>query len=265
MSTMRALTAVLSKAGGRRYNEDTCAYWQSKSVGCWVVCDGAGGHEGGALASKIASARIMEIFKSNPVFDAAHLNHLLSAANHAVVTERSQIARYSNMRSTVSVLLIDLQQARALWGYAGDTRVYFFRRGRVMAHTRDHSVVQTLVDGGYLQQRELRGHPNRSALLTALGEEDAFAPGVLAQELPVQSGDAFLICTDGLWEHVLEEQMEQCLTQSSTPEEWAQAMEKIVLSRAGKDHDNYSLLGVWLSAQKSGCAAADEDITVLRV
>ena len=262
---MLALTSVLSKSGGRRYNEDACGYWQIGPVGCWVVCDGAGGHEGGAVASKVAVATIGEAFKNAPQFGAASLNGLLRAANHAVLSERSTSSRYVNMRTTVSVLLVDIVAGRALWGYAGDTRVYFFRRGRIMAHTRDHSVVQSLVDGGYLQQDELRHHPNRSALLTALGEEDHFAPGVLSQELPVQTGDAFLICTDGLWEHVIEGDMEQCLAGAGTPDDWAQALEHSVLRTAPKDHDNYSLIGVWLTAQPDVVESPDDAVTVIRV
>jgi serine/threonine protein phosphatase PrpC len=262
---MRALTTALSKAGGRRYNEDAYAYWQSPSVGCWVVCDGAGGHEGGAVASQLASSKILELFKATPAFAASHLHDMLCAANDAVVKERHAARRYPNMRTTGSVLLIDLGQARALWGYAGDTRVYFFRRGRVLAHTRDHSVVQTLVDGGMLQQDELRSHPRRSALLTALGEDSGFTPSVLSKQLPVEPGDAFLICTDGLWEYVLEAEMEQSLTAAGSPDEWARALERLLLSRAPKDHDNYSLLGVWLAAEKTAVAGTDDDITVLRV
>jgi len=263
---MRALTAMLSKSGGRRYNEDACDFWQQGSVGCWVVCDGAGGHEGGAVAAKLAVDTIGEAFKRAPQFGASSLNHLLGAANRAVLSERGASARFVNMRTTVSVLLADLRSGYALWGYAGDTRVYFFRRGRIMAHTRDHSVVQSLVDGGYLQQDELRRHPNRSALLTALGEEDHFAPGVLSQQLPVLPGDAFLICTDGLWEHVIEGQMEQSLARASSPEEWAQALERNVLRSAPKGHDNYSLIGVWLAAQDDERAeAVDDAVTVIRV
>lgn len=262
---MLAHTAVLSKSGGRRYNEDACGYWQAGPVGCWVVCDGAGGHEGGAVASKVAVGTIVEEFKRLPFFGAESLNGLLRAANHAVLGERAMSSRYVNMRTTVSILLIDVGAGRALWGYAGDTRVYFFRRGRIMAHTRDHSVVQSLVDGGYLQQEELRHHPNRSALLTALGEEDHFAPGVLSQELPVQSGDAFLICTDGLWEHVIEGQMEECLASADSPDDWAQSLEHSVLRNAPKDHDNYSLIGVWLEAQPDAAESADDAVTVIQV
>src|SRR5262249_32878479 len=230
----QALTAVLSKPGGRPPNEDACGFCQMGGIGCWVVCDGAGGYEGGAVAAKLAVDTILNAFHNAPQFSASTLNHLLRAANHAVVSERAAGSRYMNMRTTVSVLLIDLNSEHALWGYAGDTRVYFFRRGRIMAHTRDHSVVQSLVDGGYLQQEELRRHPNRSALLTALGEENHFSPGVLSQKLPVQPGDVFLICSDGLWEHVIEGQMEQCLARARSPEEWAEDLERSVLLSAPK-------------------------------
>src|SRR3954452_23524415 len=262
---MHALTAMLTKAGGRRYNEDSCGFWQAGSIGCWVVCDGAGGHEGGAVASKVAVATILNGVKHAPQFGASTLNHLLRAANPAVLSERAASSRYVNMRTTVSLLLMDLSSGHALWGYAGDTRVYFFRRGRIMAHTRDHSVVQSLVDGGYLRQDELRTHPNRSALLTALGEEDHFAPGVLSQQLRVQPGDVFLICTDGLWEHVMEGQMEQSLGHARTPEDWAQALEQNVLRAAPKDHDNYSLISVWLTAKGDAIESSDDAVTVIRV
>lgn len=242
--------AILSRQGGRSYNEDACGHWNSDTHLCCVVADGAGGHGGGDIASKLAVRHIIEQFAAAPLSRPEEVSELLHDTNATVIRHREDGKEQAQMHTTVVSLFIDLRQGLALWGHAGDSRLYLFRKGQMLAHTRDHSVVQSLVEAGLLQPDEMRTHPRRSELLSALGSppEDLH---VTAASKPwhLHDGDVFLLCTDGLWEFVNEAELCASLNRSADPRVWLAALEALVLRHAAEAqkpaHDNFSAVTVW--------------------
>lgn len=239
-------TATLSQPGGRGYNEDATASWVGEKAGCWVVCDGAGGHGGGDVASSVAVEMIARSFQERGQTGIEDVAELLQDANEAVIERQYQVAELRNMRSTVVMLVIDREQNCAVWGHVGDSRLYCIRDGRILHQTRDHSVVQSLVDAGYAEVDALRSHPQRSVLLSALGTEDDFEASFAAQPLRLRHNDVFLLCTDGWWEFVHEDRMIELRGQATSPRHWLELMEAELLANARPGHDNYTAVAVWL-------------------
>ncbi len=247
--------ALLSDRGGRKYNEDACGHWHSKQHLCCVIADGAGGHGGGDIASRLAVQELIGRFSENPSADAAELDRLLRVTNEILIGQRVPGTSRQDMHSTVVCLVIDFVAHRAHWAHAGDSRMYWFRDSRVLRRTHDHSLVQGLVDSGLLSPDQLRKHPKRSELRSALG----IAPDVLEVSAAegsdeVQPGDAFLLCTDGLWEYLDDAVLESTLAAATNPGAWIGELAVEVRRAAGHktSHDNFSALTVWTRAAAGG-------------
>jgi serine/threonine protein phosphatase PrpC len=164
-------------------------------------------------------------------------------AHERLVTEQRRDASVSDMRATVVVLAIDVARRAAAWGHLGDSRLYCFRDDRIVIQTRDHSMVQAMIEAGLLKSEDVRSSPQRNKLLNAMGH-DAFHPS-LDSSLALQANDKFLLCTDGLWGLVGEPEMESALRGCASAEDWLRALESHVLDRASGRHDNYSGVAVW--------------------
>jgi serine/threonine protein phosphatase PrpC len=241
--------ALLSDRGGRTYNEDACGHWHSKRHLVCVLADGAGGHGGGDIASRLAVQELIGRFSEQPSEKAAELDRLLRATNDVLIAQRVPGTARQDMHSTVVCLVIDFVGHCAHWAHAGDSRMYWFRGGRLHDRTRDHSLVQALVDTGVLNPEQVRAHPKRSELRSALG--------IAADQLevssdddggdPVQPGDVFLLCTDGLWEYLDDEVLESTLAAARTPGAWIGELAARVRAAASHkaSHDNFSALTVW--------------------
>jgi serine/threonine protein phosphatase PrpC len=174
---------------------------------------------------------------------------LLQAANEAVVTEQRRFVEQGDMRATVAVLLLDLENSTAVWGHVGDSRIYGFRNGALCSQTRDHSVVQSMVDAGFLEPESVRTNPKRSVLTAAIGDPAGCEPTIPEAPLTLAGEEVFLICSDGLWEYVYERVLEVELGGALGPEAWLQALEEELLRNARPNHDNYSAIAVWLSSR----------------
>jgi serine/threonine protein phosphatase PrpC len=152
------------------------------------------------------------------------------------------------MHSTIVCLVINVVNGQVHWAHAGDSRLYWFRERRLLQRTRDHSLVQSLVDAGVVKPEQLRKHPQRSELRSALG----VAAEVLEVDMTdgayqVQPGDAFLLCTDGFWEYTDDDVLEQTLSDASNPRVWLDALTCEIRRAVGDKtrYDNFTAIAVW--------------------
>jgi PPM family protein phosphatase len=238
--------ATLSGQGARKYNEDACGYWTSPDASCFIVCDGAGGHGGGDVASETAVRTLLSAFSAAPSLEPAHIESLIAQTDSAIRYGQTLAGSLSKMSATVTALFLDGRAQRAQWAHLGDTRLYHFRRRSCRCMTKDHSVVQSFVDAGVIEASEMRHHARRNLLYAGLGMGDGTAAEALPGDFIVEDGDAFLICTDGFWDALEEQEMVDLLMRSESAQEWLVQMEQPILERADASQDNYSALAVWI-------------------
>lgn len=243
-------TAMLSEPGGREANEDACGYWNHEGHLCAVVADGAGGHQGGQVASRLAVRSLLARFSQAPAATAAELEALVRETNRAVLDGRASSPRLAGMYTTIVCLSADLHQGTISWAHCGDSRLYWFRDGHLVERTRDHSLVQSLVDAGMLEEGQVRTHPQRSTLQSALGMPDGELT-LAAQPArgSIEGANVFLLCSDGVWEHLTDEMLEDLLGRCRGPDAWLEAIGGSISQavRPEQKHDNYTALAVWMT------------------
>lgn len=247
---MQIITDQITNAGGRKINEDYGGYKELKGSICWVLADGLGGHHGGETASKLAVDSILESFENkyehidNPEISNECLNELIDLAQNKLLEAQRKDESLSSMRTTLLVLLSNYTES--LWAHIGDSRLYYFSNGQILHQTKDHSLAQLLVDSGELSIEQIRNHPDRNRLLNVLGNKDSVKPSNGVGKILLNKDDAFLICTDGFWEHIQEIEMEVDLVKSKNPEEWLYHMHNRLLGRVTDDCDNYTAIAIWI-------------------
>jgi serine/threonine protein phosphatase PrpC len=230
--------------GGRDYNEDCVRCSERDGVCAVVVADGLGGHGGGQLASEIAADTITRSFWQAPSIEEGYIRDLFGKTNSEVLNAQTP---GKAMKSTGVALFI--MENTAVWGHAGDSRLYHFKHGNLISQTLDHSVSQTAVFVGEITQEQIRYHEDRNRVLRAFGG-DEYIKSEISPPLTLETGDAFLLCTDGFWEYVLESEMELELGKCDNPQDWVTGMIGHLLKRAPKDIDNYSAAAVLVKEGK---------------
>lgn len=185
----------------------------------FVVCDGMGGHVGGAKASSIAVDSILSHLKkeqyANPI---EALNGALQFANMQILGYASQHPELQGMGTTACIVLM---QGNDVWiAHVGDSRIYLYLGKEKELHriTKDHSFVQTLVDAGQITDEEAEHHPQKNRILKALGIKPELQPTFNYNNQPIhpKNGDIFLICSDGLSGMIPDSTIEQGLRQNMT-------------------------------------------------
>ncbi len=246
---MEAEIVAISREGGRSYNEDVYGHWNDgRYIGC-LVSDGAGGHGGGDVASGIAKKFVLESFASHPTTDRAVLRDLIEQANVSVVARQSENQGQAAMRATLVLAAIDIERREMVWAHCGDSRAYLFRQGKLIARTKDHSLVQQMVEGGMLDDEGARLHPTRNLLLSALGSMEEPLEVSVSEVISLQSEDVVLLCSDGIWEPIGDQKILEKLSESPSPAMWLEMLEQEIKQHAKPDHDNYTALTLWTSNQ----------------
>ena len=249
LQLMTLETAQITAVGTRQSNQDALATCSQDELTCFVMSDGAGGHEGGEIASRLVIDAIVEKFMQEASFSARALRSYVDWAIVKVAQNKKLNTKQQNMSATMAAVLIDKSNRCALWAHLGDTRIYMFRQGKIISVTKDHSLAQRFVDAGYAQYAQIREHPQRSVLFAAIGAEGDTFPDITREVVELQNDDAFLLCTDGFWEWVMEAEMEQSLASSCSSNDWLTAMNAIAQKNVGisnRNRDNFSAFTIWL-------------------
>lgn len=220
--------STYTNRGGRPINEDSL-FCRSD---CFLVADGLGGHENGEVASAQAVNYISGNYSGN--IGDEELSRLLAGADEAVRSDGE------DGKSTLAALFFSEDKAR--FANVGDSRVYYFRQGKIFARTKDHSVCQAAVEMGELALDEVRSSDDRSGLFKVLGASQPLKVPKPYEPIPVRDGDAFLLCSDGFWEYVYEMEMEADLLKSESAAQWLRHMVKRLLLRSGNSGDNYTAI-----------------------
>ena len=184
----------------------------------FVVCDGMGGHVGGAKASSIAVSSIIEYLnkeKYNNIPQA--LSDAIQFANMQIIGFASANPEFKGMGTTACILL--LTEKEAYIAHVGDSRIYMYLGNEKELHrvTKDHSYVQTLVDAGQISDDEAEHHPNKNRILKALGIRSEMDPTIAV--VHPKNDDVFMICTDGLNGMICDKTIEQVLRQEISIEQ----------------------------------------------
>jgi protein phosphatase len=219
----------------RKINEDACLDLPAR--GLWAVADGMGGHALGDFASRtvIESLSALPAPASLAQFT-ADAHDSLQAANRLLRAEAAQRGAQV-IGSTVVVLLVCGRLCCFLW--AGDSRLYLYRNGRMQQITRDHSQIEELISLGNLSEEEAAHLPGRSLITRAIGAADTLE--IDEEGMEVRDGDIFLLCSDGLSNAVSEQDMAEAIAAHSC----RQATETLIdLALKGGGRDNISAVVV---------------------
>lgn len=200
---MRFVSAALSDVGRRRdSNEDSFAALDA--LGLYAVADGMGGHAAGKAASELAVSALVRALPEQATGDRlGHLRAAILAAHDAIVAHAARYERMQGMGTTLAALLVEGDLAT--FGHVGDSRILVFRRGRLHRLTLDHSLVSELVSRGHIEDWEARVHPHRNVITRALGMRGRVEPDLAA--VPIEPGDRFLLCTDGVTGQIEDEEI----------------------------------------------------------
>lgn len=237
---MNIRTAFFSESGGRSVNDDTVRISGKGNNLLVFVGDGLGGYAGGGQASRAAAEAIFTASRRGSLLTEERLSEAADCADRAVhLTQQTQQGK---MKTTLVLLVIEEGIAR--WMHVGDSRLYHFQNGHLKNQTMDHSVSQVAVLMGEITPDQIRFHEDRNRVLRALGSENA-KPDISPTVMLTGGQDTFLLCTDGFWEYVYENEMEETLRHAKNPEMWLVEMKKLMAKRAPKDNDNFTAAAIF--------------------
>lgn len=233
--------SCFSHKGGRGQNEDYigCTTDSSRARGAFVLADGLGGHSGGEIASGAAVNAFLKAFEKQQELTNQVLSYLVDTANQAVLANQTVGIDKKGMGAVLAAALYDNGHFRYL--NIGDARLYYIRGEQMYRVTKDHSVSQLSVDMGRLDRRDIPKDPDRGKVLKVLGDP-SLQPGEFDEEIIPQEEDGFLLCSDGAWEYLDDEEIIVDFCKSGDPLQWKTYMLNRILPRQRENCDNFSLI-----------------------
>jgi serine/threonine protein phosphatase PrpC len=199
-ATMHREITHNSRRGDRATNQDRCLAVEGVDCTLLLLADGMGGHPRGELAAQVfidSLARQFNAAEPPPAEAGKFLVHGIEQAHHDIVTAGRSLTPPVDPRTTAVACLV--QDRQACWAHVGDSRLYLIRNGAVLVRTRDHSLVEELIQRGELEEAGREHHPLRNYVSRALGGGEQAPVITLSDSRTLRPGDLLLLCSDGLW------------------------------------------------------------------
>lgn len=232
----------VSRKGGRKKNEDRMGYCYTRGSGIFLLTDGMGGHPQGEVAAQLALQTISAMFQKEAKPDLPDVAAFLTSA---VMAAHRQILRYAIEKGMVdtprtTLVAAVVQGGAATWVHCGDSRLYAVRQGELMARTRDHSFLEQRQGAGTSVKTSER--INRNILFTCLGSptKPVFE---ITGPVTLQQGDKLMLCSDGLWGSLSDEDIVYQLGHKPVGEAVPDLVEK-ALRKAGDGSDNVTVIAL---------------------
>lgn len=222
----------------RQLNEDRELILNiNQDAKAFIVCDGMGGHDSGDKASEAAVRFISEFLQTKPIDNATiSLVNAIKFANQQIYFE-SKVSPTSKGMGTTAVVLLQFQD-EILVGHVGDSRAYRFTDNQLTQITKDHSVVQEMVNQGLISQIQAEHHPRKNEITKALGIRENEEPTV-SNNIKAVKGDRFILCSDGLSGLISHEAFTDAVRKHSDPN--VCAMKLVQMAKNGGGHDNITV------------------------
>lgn len=235
----KTLGFVDSRTGGRDENQDSAGYRETELGALVVVCDGMGGMQGGSVASQLAVQTILETVasaskKANP---SKVITEAIRKANSAIIERGQSTPNLQGMGTTVTLLLLTPYSAHT--AYVGDSRIYQLRNGKKVFRTFDHSMVFEMVKEKVITEEQARLSDQSNIILKALGVKPEVE--IELAERPYLKGDRFVLCSDGFWGAMPENELIRHLVESNPLDKILESTANVVESigrNSGHDFDN---------------------------
>lgn len=240
-----------TRTGPRPTNQDRLAYSYSKDAMLLVVADGMGGHDNGEVAAEMAVKMLTDAFQklavpslSNPSkFLSDNIQHI-----HNMLYQYMQVNELLESPRTTIVAAI-VQFGTLYCVHVGDSRMYHYRDSHLLFRTEDHSMVQSLFDRGMIKKEEMANHPYRHKVYSCLGGEDD--PKIeIANKQVLEEGDTILLCTDGIWGAMSDDQIRHTLNGNIISHNITKLLD-LAETTSQKSGDNMTAIGLQWGEKQS--------------
>lgn len=249
----------------REHNEDAIS-WDTR-LGLALLADGMGGHNAGEVASILAVDSVKtsladvvtpEIVASGVIDYKEAVVDAVSFANREINEQSLENPEYAGMGTTL-VLVLFLHRS-LIYAHVGDSRIYRFRNGDLSRLTSDHSLVQEMIDNGYLTHEEAQESTSRNLITRALGISEDVEVDIADEDTEI--GDIYLLCSDGLSDLVSDEEIAEVVRKNRDDLEAAsRTLVDVANSKGGTDNISVVLAAVYKAYADGG----DDESTTLEI
>jgi len=258
LGTVKLCAAAKTDVGRRRSeNQDSYGFAHTASASLFIVADGMGGARGGGTASAMAVNIVMDgAISQDGKMSAEALKNAIVLANRVIFSRSQCESQLSGMGTTI-VALAFVDDVTVV-AHVGDSRIYSWHGGEIHQLTRDHTLVQELVDTGAIAPQDAANHPIAHMLTRSLGPAESTQPDVNILPQTAKPGDKFLLCSDGLYNHVSNEEIGEVLATRS-PKEAVDVLVQMALDGGGSDNVTIQIVEVLNLADETVHITRPED------
>ncbi len=236
--------AINSKIGGREQNQDYALAFKGKMGTLLVLCDGAGGYNGGAFASKWVANYIINSFRNykGDVEIKEFLINSIIESNKQLIEQGDENSDLSGMKTTLAMIYI--HRSKGISFHMGDSRIYQIRDGRIIFRTKDHSYVQELLNDKKISKKDAQNHPKSNIITRALGA--TLKIQIEVKDLKIKENDIILLTSDGVHGLLSDRQILSTVNNGSSLSEINEKLcdlseEEGIITKNSK-HDNLTVL-----------------------